>query len=156
VDILFRNENKAGRRQNAAEMYSKSRYILRLRKSELGATVMDAAFDSFPESLEDFFEKAWVRSLFVAGGGGLARILGWRRELKERFNLFEAYDLEAEKIFRPASFEEKWNFLDRRDHALAWARREFPQNRAGAAAELCCRGKNFRASARRLWLWTRN
>ena len=80
-----------------------------------------------PESMEEFFEREWVRSLF-----GLAVESLERRCIEQgkatHFKLFERYDLEAEPgespTYKSLAAEFGLAVTDVTNH-LAWTRREF-------------------------------
>src|ERR1700730_19386266 len=65
VDSFVSNEDKAGRRQKRGGNVLHVALDFAAAEEELGATVMDPALIPSPESLEEFFEKEWVRSLFA-------------------------------------------------------------------------------------------
>ena len=88
------NEDKAERRQKRGGAVLHVALDFAGAEEELGATVMDAARIPSPESLEEFFEKEWVRSLFGLAVEDL-RALCAARERERTFHLFEAYDLEG-------------------------------------------------------------
>jgi hypothetical protein len=122
-------------------------------EEELGGSALDPASIPSPESLEDFFEKEWIRSLF-----GLAveelRKLCVARERERTFLLFEAYDLEGnEKI----SYERLSNDygIPTTDvtNALAWARREFRRIALERLRELCGSEEEFQREARAAFGW---
>src|SRR5207302_1558804 len=64
VDSFVMKEDKAERRQKRGGAVLHVALDFAGAEEELGATVMDAARIPSPESLEEFFEKEWVRSLF--------------------------------------------------------------------------------------------
>ena len=64
-------------------------------EEEFGSGTIDAAAIASPESLEEFFEKEWVRSLFALAVEDL-RALCAERERDRAFQLFETYDLEGD------------------------------------------------------------
>src|SRR6266481_2788937 len=65
VDSFVMNEDQAGRRQKRGGSIPHLALDFAAAEEELGATVMDPASIPSPESLEEFFEKEWVRSLFA-------------------------------------------------------------------------------------------
>src|SRR5882724_8976229 len=98
VDSLVMNEDKAGRRQKRGGSIPHIALDFAAAEDEFGATVIDPAKIASPESLEEFFEKEWVRSLFALAVEEL-RELCIARERERAFRLFEAYDLQGnEKI----------------------------------------------------------
>jgi len=115
------NEDKAGRRQKRGGNMPHVALDFAAAEEELGATVIDPEKIVSPESLEGFFEKEWVRSLFALAVEDL-RQLCEQRERARTFRLFEAYDLEGNEkssAGRRGSlplFERNWreSSLDRR------------------------------------------
>src|SRR5438309_10674535 len=98
VDSFVMNEDKAGRRQKRGGNVPHVALDFSAAEEELGATAIDPAKIASPESLEEFFEKEWVRSLFALAVEEL-RELCIARERERTFHLFEAYDLQGkEKI----------------------------------------------------------
>src|SRR5712664_1297817 len=94
VDSFVMNEDKAGRRLKRGGSIPHFALDFAAAEEELGATVVDPALIPSPESLEEFFEKEWVRSLFAMAVEDL-RELCVVRERERTFHLFEAYDLEG-------------------------------------------------------------
>src|SRR5262249_19183524 len=92
VDSFVMNEDKAGRRQKRGGMVPHVALDFPGAEEELGRAVMDAASIPSPESLEEFFEKEWVRSLFALAVEDLRELCA-ERERERTFHLFEAYDL---------------------------------------------------------------
>jgi RNA polymerase sigma factor (sigma-70 family) len=153
VDSFVMNEDKAGRRQKRGGSIPHIALDFAAAEDEFGATVMDPASIPSPESLEEFFEKEWVRSLFTLAVEDL-RELCEQRERTRSFRLFEAYDLEGnEKI----SYEQLSNDygLPVTDvtNALAWARREFRKIALDRLRELCGSEEEFHREARAAFGW---
>src|SRR5205823_8541647 len=125
VDSFVSNEAKAGRRQKRGGTVLHVALDFAGAEQELGATVMDAARIPSPESLEQFFEKEWVRSLFALAVEDL-RAFCASRERERTFHLFEAYDLEGNETssYRQMAREYGLSVVEV-TNALAWARREF-------------------------------
>src|SRR5207249_919675 len=94
VDSFVMNEDRAGRRQRRGGSIPHVALDFAAAEEELGATAIDPAKIASPESLEEFFEKEWVRSLFALAVEDL-RELCEQRERSRTFRLFEAYDLEG-------------------------------------------------------------
>jgi RNA polymerase sigma factor (sigma-70 family) len=153
VDSFVMNEDKAGRRQKRGGSIPHVALDFAAAEDEFGATVVDPASIPSPESLEEFFEKEWVRSLFTLAVEDL-RELCERRERERTFRLFEAYDLEGnEKI----SYEQLSNDygLSVTDvtNALAWARREFRKIALNRLREFCGSEEEFHREARSAFGW---
>jgi uncharacterized protein (DUF433 family) len=114
---------------------------------------MDPASIPSPESLEEFFEKEWVRSLFTLAVEDL-RELCERHERTRTFRLFEAYDLEGnEKIsYQQLSNDYGLSVTDV-TNALAWARREFRKIALDRLRQLCGSEEEFHREARTAFGW---
>jgi len=65
VDSFVMNEEKAARRQKRGGEVQHLALDVAGAEEELGSGTIDAAAIASPESLEEFFEKEWVRSLFA-------------------------------------------------------------------------------------------
>src|SRR6266852_1595061 len=90
VDSFVMNEDQAGRRQKRGGSIPHLALDFAAAEEELGATVVDPAKIASPESLEEFFEKEWVRSLFALAVEELRELCS-ARERERTFHLFEAY-----------------------------------------------------------------
>jgi RNA polymerase sigma factor (sigma-70 family) len=125
VDSFVMNEDKAGRRQKRGGNIPHLALDFAAAEEEFGKSVMDPAAIPSPESLEEFFEKEWLRSLFALAVEDL-RMLCVERERARTFRLFEAYDLEGnEKTSYEQLSKEYGISVSDVTNALAWARREF-------------------------------
>jgi len=125
VDSFVSNEDKAGRRQKRGGTVPHVALDFAAAEEELGGAVMDPAEIPSPESLEEFFEKEWLRSLFSLAVEELRELCN-ARQRERTFRLFEAYDLEGDD---ETSYEQlaKDYAIAVTDvtNALAWARRVF-------------------------------
>ena len=153
VDSFVMNEDKAGRRQKRGGNVPHVALDFSGAEEELGAAAVDPAKIASPESLEDFFEKEWVRSLFALAVEDL-RALCTARDRARTFRLFEAYDLEGnEKIsYEQLSTEYAISVTDV-TNALAWARREFRSIALQRLRELCGSEDEFQREARAAFGW---
>ena len=106
-----------------------------------------------PETIEEFFEKEWVRSLFSLAVEDL------RKECEARgktvhFQLFERYDLEEAGALRPTYEALAREFglavTDVTNH-LAFARREFRRVALEKLREMTATPEEFRREARALF-----
>jgi RNA polymerase sigma factor (sigma-70 family) len=107
-----------------------------------------------PDSMDEFFEKEWVRSLFSLAVGTL------REECEQRgkqihFRLFEIYDLVDHKAAARASYDDL-----ARDFGIAvtdvtnylsFARREFRRIALEKLREMCASEDEFRREARAIF-----
>jgi hypothetical protein len=153
VDSFVMNEEKAGRRQKRGGNVLHVALDFPGAEEELGAAVMDPAAIPSPESLEEFFEKEWVRSLFALAVEEL-RELCMEKERARTFHLFEAYDLDGnEKISYEQLAREYGLPLTDVTNALAWARREFRRIALERLRELCGSEEEFQREARAAFGW---
>ena len=148
IDGLVQNEDKAARRLKRggdAQILS-----LDFESAEGELKHLDPPA---PGSLDDFFEKEWVRSLF-----GLA-VEALRAECKSRdksvhFRLFELYDLDDDSASRLTYDELARRFgLSATDitNYLAFARREFRRIALDKLREMTASDEEFRREARALF-----
>jgi hypothetical protein len=153
VDSFVANEDKAGRRQKRGGNVTHVAVDFAAAEEELGATVMDPASIPSPESLEEFFEKEWVRSLFALAVEQL-RELCIARGRERTFRLFEAYDLQGnDKISYEQLAGEYGISMADVTNALAWARREFRAIALERLRELCGGEEEFQREARAAFGW---
>ena len=153
VDSFVMNEDKAGRRQKRGGNLPHVALDFSAAEEELDATVIDPAKIASPESLEEFFEKEWVRSLFALAVEEL-RELCIARERERTFHLFEAYDLQGnEKISYEQLSNEYGIPLTDVTNALAWARREFRKIALERLRELCGSEEEFHREAHAAFGW---
>src|ERR1700686_5374078 len=125
VDSFVMNEDKSGRRQKRGGTMLHVALDFAGAEEELGATVMDPAAIPSPESLEEFFEKEWVRSLFALAVEDL-RELCVACERERTFRLFEEYDLAGDENISYDKLAAEYGIpVTDVTNALAWARREF-------------------------------
>src|SRR5437016_1485711 len=153
VDSFVMNEAKAGRRQKRGGTVLHVALDFAGAEQELGATVIDPARIPSHQSLEDFFEKEWVRSLFALAVEDLHELCV-ARERERTFRLFESYDLEDnDKIsYEQLSIEYGISVADV-TNALAWARREFRRIALERLRELCGSEEEFQREARAAFGW---
>src|SRR6266481_5907916 len=116
VDSFVSNEDKAGRRQKRGGNVLHVALDFTAAEEELGATVMDPALIPSPESLEEFFEKEWVRILRGARAGKNVSSIRSVRPRGQR------------KDFVPAASERIWNFRDRRAQRASVGASRISQN----------------------------
>src|SRR5229473_7391804 len=153
VDSFVMNEDKAGRRQKRGGSVSHVALDFAAAEEELGATVIDPAKIASPESLEEFFEKEWVRSLFALAVEDL-RELCEQRERARTFCLFESYDLEGNEKSSYEQLSKDFGIsVSDVTNALAWARREFRKIALSRLRELCGSEEEFQREARAAFGW---
>jgi RNA polymerase sigma factor (sigma-70 family) len=153
VDSFVMNEEQAGRRQKRGGSIPHVALDFAAAEEELGATAIDPAKIASPESLEELFEKEWVRSLFALAVEDLRKLC----EVRERtrtFRLFESYDLEGdEKISYEQLSKDYGISVSDVTNALAWARREFRKIALDRLRELCGSEEEFRREAHAAFGW---
>ena len=153
VDSFVMNEDKAGRRLKRGGNLPHVALDFAGAEEEFGATVMDPAAIPSPESLEEFFEKEWVRSLFALAVEDL-REMCVAGERERTFHLFEAYDLEGNETISYQRLAEEYGLsVTDVTNALAWARREFRKIALGRLRELCGSEEEFQREARVAFGW---
>jgi RNA polymerase sigma factor (sigma-70 family) len=153
VDSLVMNEEKASKRQKRGGTALHVALDFTGAEEELGGTVMDPSAIASPESLEEFFEKEWVRSLFALAVEELRQLCA-ECERERTFHLFEAYDLEGnEEISYDQLAKEYGILITDVTNALAWARREFRKIALERLRELCGSEEEFQREARAAFGW---
>jgi RNA polymerase sigma factor (sigma-70 family) len=153
VDSFVSNEQKASLRQKRGGGLPHIALDFTAAEQELGAAAMDPAAIPSPESLEEFFEKEWVRSLFSLAVEELRQFCA-ARERERSFLLFEAYDLEGnDKISYEQLAREFGISVTDVTNALAWARREFRRIALERLRELCGSEEEFQREARSAFGW---
>jgi RNA polymerase sigma factor (sigma-70 family) len=153
VDSFVMNEDKAGRRQKRGGSIPHVALDFAAAEEELGAAAIDPAKIASPESLEEFFEKEWVRSLFALAVEDLRKLCD-ERERARTFRLFEAYDLEGNEKSSYEQLSKDYGIsVTDVTNALAWARREFRNIALGRLRELCGSEEEFHREARAAFGW---
>jgi len=153
VDSFVMNEEKAARRQKRGGNSPHVALDFAGAEEELGAATIDAASLASPESLEEFFEKEWVRSLFALAVENL-RQLCVEKQRERAFQLFEAYDLEdGDNISYERLAAEYGIAVTDVTNALAWARREFRKIALERLRELCSTEDEFLREAKTVFGW---
>jgi RNA polymerase sigma factor (sigma-70 family) len=149
VDSFAANAEKATRRQKRGGNAAHVPLDFEAAEGELRSTSMDPA----PESLEEFFEKEWIRSLFALAVEDL-RKLCVEREREKTFHLFEAYDLDGSDNISYAKLSSEYGIpVTDVTNALAWARREFRRIALERLQEICASEEEFQREARAVFGW---
>jgi RNA polymerase sigma factor (sigma-70 family) len=153
VDSFVINEDKAARRQKRGGNVFHVALDFAAAEGELDGVVIDAAAIPSPESLEEFFEKEWVRNLFTLAVEDLRKLCETRKR-EMTFRLFEEYDLDGEQNISYASLAQKYG-IPATDvtNALAWARREFRRIALQRLREICGNDEEFQREARAVFGW---
>jgi RNA polymerase sigma factor (sigma-70 family) len=148
VDSFVMNQEKAARRQKRGGNLTHVALDFQAVEGELAGATVDPASIPSPESLEEFFEKEWVRSLFALAVEDLRKFCV-ERERERTFRLFEDYDLsgDAEISYERLAAEYAIPVTDV-TNALSWARREFRKIALERLRELCGSEEEFHREAR--------
>jgi RNA polymerase sigma factor (sigma-70 family) len=153
VDSFVMNEEKAARRQKRGGEVQHLALDFAGAEEEFASGTIDAAAIASPESLEEFFEKEWVRSLFALAVEDL-RALCAAREQDRAFQLFEAYDLEGDDKISYVKLAQHYGVaVTEVTNALAWARREFRKIALERLREICGSDDEFRRETRSVFGW---
>jgi hypothetical protein len=144
VDSFVMNEDKAERRQKRGGEAQHLALDFEEAEEELGT--IDPASIASAESLDEFFEKEWIRSLFTLAVEEL-RKLAVERERERAFRFFEAYDLEGDISYQKLAEENDISVSDV-TNGLSWARREFRRIALERLREVCGSEEEFRREAR--------
>jgi RNA polymerase sigma factor (sigma-70 family) len=153
VDSFVMNEDKAARRQKRGGNIPHLALDFTGAEEELSATTLDPASIASPESLEEFFEKEWVRSLFALAVEDL-RKLCHENERDRTFRLFEAYDLEDDDGISYERLAGEFGIaVTDVTNALAWARREFRKIALERLREICGSEDEFQREAKAAFGW---
>jgi DNA-directed RNA polymerase specialized sigma24 family protein len=150
VDGYVANEDKAAGRQKRGGDAIHLALDFDAAEHELAHATIDPAKLPAAETLDDFFEKEWVRSLFSLAVERLQERCGSNGKMMH-FRLFEEYDLDDEGE-RRLSYEQL-----AQEHAipvtdvtnfLAWARREFRRITLELLREMTGSEEEFQREAR--------
>jgi RNA polymerase sigma factor (sigma-70 family) len=150
VDSFVMNQEKAARRQKRGGNATHVALDFQAAEGELAGATIDPASIPSPESLEEFFEKEWVRSLFALAVEDLRKFCS-ERERDRTFRLFEEYDLsgDTEISYEKLAAEYAIAVTDV-TNALSWARREFRRIALERLREVCGSDEEFHREARAL------
>lgn len=106
-------------------------------EGELRSAAIDVASIPSPLSLEEFFEKEWIRSLFALAVEDLRKLCEARGR-RTTFQIFEEYDLDANDDISYDKLAAKYGLpVTDVTNALAWARREFRTIALDRLREIC-------------------
>jgi RNA polymerase sigma factor (sigma-70 family) len=153
VDSFVMNEAKTACRQKRGGEVQHLALDFAGAEQEFASSTIDAAAIASPESLEEFFEKEWVRSLFALAVEDL-RALCAERERDRAFQLFEAYDLEGDDKISYAQLAQHHGIaVTEVTNALAWARREFRKIALERLREICGSDDEFQRETRAAFGW---
>src|SRR5215471_10670276 len=151
ADSFALNEIKAAFRKKRGGEFAHVALDFSAAEHELRAQVIDPASIPSPQSLEDFFDREWIRSLFSSAVDELRGVCE-AREKQRAFQLFEAYDLAAEENISYAELAARFSLpLTEVNNQLAWARREFRRIALERLHALCNSEEEFAREAKTLF-----
>lgn len=153
VDSFVMNQEKAAKRLKRGGKVSHVALDFAGAEEELDGATMDPAKIPSPESLEDFFEKEWIRGLFELAVEDL-RSLCEANERERTFRLFEEYDLAGDETISYDKLAAEYGIpVTDVTNALAWARREFRRGALDRLREICGSEEEFQREARAVFGW---
>jgi DNA-directed RNA polymerase specialized sigma24 family protein len=148
ADSFVMNQEKAARRQKRGGNAPHVALDFQAAEEELAGAVIDPASIPSPDSLEEFFEKEWVRSLFGLAVEDLHKVC-IERERERTFRLFEDYDLSDDPDISYDKLAAEYSIpITDVTNALSWARREFRRIALDRLRELCGSDDEFHREAR--------
>jgi RNA polymerase sigma factor (sigma-70 family) len=148
VDSFVMNQEKAAHREKRGGNATHVALDFQAAEGELSAATIDPASIPSPESLEEFFEKEWVRSLFALAVEDLRKFCA-ERERERTFRLFEDYDLSGDPEISYEKLAAEYSIpVTDVTNALSWARREFRRSALERLRELCGSDEEFHREAR--------
>jgi len=151
ADSFALNEIKAASRKKRGGEVTHVALDFSAAEDELRAQTIDPAAIPSPESLEEFFDKEWIRSLFSSAVSELRKFCEARGKQKA-FDLFEAYDLDAEENISYADLAARHELsVTDVNNQMAWARREFRKIALDQLHALCGSEEEFAREAKTLF-----
>ena len=137
ADSFVMNQDKAAHRQKRGGNVVQVALDFEGAEGELTGRVMHPEDVPAPKSVEEFFEREWIRSLFTMALEDLRKLCEERRRDKA-FRLFEEYDLDGDQEISYDKLAQKYG-IPATDvtNALAWARREFRRFALDRLREIC-------------------
>jgi hypothetical protein len=153
VDSFVMNQDKTARCQKRGGNAPHVALDFQAAEGELAGVAMDPASIPSPESLEEFFEKEWVRSLFALAVEDLRKLCS-ERGRERAFRLFDEYDLsgDAEISYEMLAAQYAIPVTDV-TNALSWGRREFRRIALERLREICGSDEEFHREARAVFGW---
>src|SRR5262249_31360952 len=143
ADSFALNEIKAASRKKRGGEIAHVALDFSAAEDELRAQTVDPGKIPSPESLEEFFEKEWIRSLFSSAVAGLKDLCEARGKQKA-FSLFEAYDLDGDEKISYADLAARHSISATDvNNQIAWARREFRRIALEQLHSLCGSEEEF-------------
>jgi RNA polymerase sigma factor (sigma-70 family) len=147
ADSFVLNQDKAASRQKRGGNILHVALDFAQAEGELREQVVDPAAIPSPESMDEFFEKEWIRSLFTLAVEDLQKLCE-QRQRRQTFLLFEDYDLDGEQNISYDELARKHKIpVTDVTNALAWARREFRRIATERLREICGSEDEFQREA---------
>jgi RNA polymerase sigma factor (sigma-70 family) len=151
ADSFALNEIKAASRKKRGGEVAHVALDFSAAEDELRVQTIDPALIPSPESLDEFFEKEWIRSLFSSAVSELRKYCEARGKQKA-FDLFQAYDLDGEENISYADLAARLEIpVTDVNNQMAWARREFRKIALEQLHALCGSEKEFAREAKALF-----
>jgi DNA-directed RNA polymerase specialized sigma24 family protein len=148
ADSFVMNQDKAARRHKRGGNATHVALDFQAAEVELAGATIDAASIPSPESLDEFFEKEWVRSLFALAVEDLRKFCN-QRDRERTFRLFDDYDLSGDAQISYEKLAAEYAIpVTEVTNALSWARREFRRIALERLREICGSEEEFRREAR--------
>src|ERR1700722_14788650 len=153
VDSFVMNEQKAASRQKRGGDVQHLALDFAGAEQELDGATIDAATIASPASLEEFFEKEWLRNLFTLAVEDLRALCADRGHNRE-FCLFEAYDLDGDDNASYSQLAQQYGIsvMDV-TNALTRARLAFRRIALERLREICASDEEFQREARATLGW---
>ena len=137
VDSFVMNQDKAANRQKRGGNVAHVALDFQEAEGELRRQVIDPASIPSAESMEEFFEREWIRSLFTLAIEDLRKLCAERKR-EITFVLFEAYDLDGDLDVSYEKLAQQHDIAATDvTNALSWARREFRRIALERLREIC-------------------
>jgi RNA polymerase sigma factor (sigma-70 family) len=151
ADSFALNEIRAASRKKRGGEFAHVALDFSAAEEELRNQTIDPAKIPSPESLEEFFEKEWIRGLFSSAVGQLQKLCETRGRQKA-FQIFEAYDLDGEENISYADLATRHALpVTEVNNQIAWARREFRRIAMEQLQALCGSEDEFAREAKSLF-----
>lgn len=151
ADSFALNEIKAASRKKRGGEITHVALDFSAAEDELRSQTIDPGKIPSPESLEEFFEREWIRGLFSSAVEELKTLCEARCKQKA-FALFESYDLDGEENISYADLAARFevSVADVNNH-IAWARREFRKIVMERLQALCGNEEEFARESQSLF-----
>jgi RNA polymerase sigma factor (sigma-70 family) len=153
ADSFVLNEQKAALRLKRGGSATHLALDFEGAEEELGSKTIDPSSIASPDSLEEFFEKEWIRSFFSLAVEEL-RKLCQAQDRTRTFSLFEDYDLSDNKEVSYDKLATEYGVsVTDVTNALSWARKEFRNIALERLREISGSQEEFEREARAVFGW---